>query len=357
VEYDAGDHLDDHLDHTENSTEDDAVSADFSFGSDLAAALAATYLPDAADTLAPDTHATDTDATDIDEFSDPSVFPFVADPYAADALPIEAEVVEVVEVDEVEVAEDAPEPTDDDATGAAPDDEPDTTGERHVDDLPPIVWRADAFGNVDAVEPIDAVTTITEADLEPVEEIHEDVFVTAGSDWLLGNAVPLVEVQAAGALVMRRADERWALADVNTGADFALEVEVDFLSGPGLGVLFRASVDDEGRMSGYSFDVDPIYDGGGYLVRQWQDDRELWNPIARVKADDPSAMYGKLTVRIEVNGEQLRVAMNGAEVLVVDDLEQASRERDRGPATGDRVGVQAWSSSDLVIDALRVASR
>ena len=83
---------------------------------------------------------------------------------------------------------------------------------------------------------------------------------------------------------MRRADERWALADVTTAPDFVAEVEVDFRSGPGLGVLFRASIDDEGRMSGYSFDIDPIYDGGGYLVRQWQADRELWNPIARVDA-------------------------------------------------------------------------
>ena len=128
-------------------------------------------------------------------------------------------------------------------------------------------------------------------------------FVTAGTDWQLGNALPLVEVQGQGGLVMRRADERWALADVTTSPDFVAEVEVDFRSGPGLGVLFRASTDDEGRMSGYSFDIDPIYDGGGYLVRQWQADRELWNPIARVSGDDPAAMYGTLLVRLEIAGE------------------------------------------------------
>ncbi len=117
-------------------------------------------------------------------------------------------------------------------------------------------------------------------------------FATAGPDWQLGNALPLVEVRGQGALVMRRADERWALADVTTTPDFVAEVDVDFRSGPGLGVLFRASVDDDGRMSGYSFDIDPIYDGGGYLVRQWQADRELWNPIARVGGGDPTSMYG-----------------------------------------------------------------
>ncbi len=198
-----------------------------------------------------------------------------------------------------------------------------------------------------------APTAFNEPEPEPEPEPE---FVTAGTDWLLGNAVPLVEVQAAGALVMRRADERWALADVRTDDDYVLEVDLDFRSGPGLGVLFRASVDLDGAMSGYSFDIDPIYDGGGYLVRQWQNDRELWNPIARVKADDPNTMYGKLTVRLEVHGNALLALVNGAEVLRVDDLEQASRERDRDAAVGNRVGVQAWSSSDLVIDTLRVAN-
>jgi hypothetical protein len=156
---------------------------------------------------------------------------------------------------------------------------------------------------------------------------------------------------------MRRADERWALADITTAHDFTVEVEVDFRSGPGLGVLFRASVDDDGRMSGYSFDIDPIYDGGGFLVRQWQADRELWNPIARVSGDDPSSMYGPLLVRLVVEGEHLSASVNGVEVLTVENLKQASADRGRDAAAGNRVGVQAWSSSDLVIDSVRVATR
>ena len=107
--------------------------------------------------------------------------------------------------------------------------------------------------------------------------------MVAGAEWVLGNTVPLVEVRSTGSLVMRRADERWALADVIATSDFALEVHVDLRSGPGFGVLFRAELDDEGRMSGYSFDVDPVYEGGGYLVREWRADRELWNPIAHIE--------------------------------------------------------------------------
>ena len=119
-------------------------------------------------------------------------------------------------------------------------------------------------------------------------------FVVAGAEWVLGNAVPLVEVRSTGSLVMRRADERWALADVIASTDFAVEVNVDLRSGPGFGVLFCADLDDEGRMSGYSFDVDPVYEGGGYLVREWRADRELWNPIAHVAAPDLAGMNGIL---------------------------------------------------------------
>ena len=90
-------------------------------------------------------------------------------------------------------------------------------------------------------------------------------------------------------------------------------------------------------------------------MRQWQADRELWNPIARVGAADPTAMHGTLTVRLVVTGEQLVALVNGTEVLTVESLKQASVDRGREGATGDRVGVQAWSSSDLVIDTLRVA--
>jgi hypothetical protein len=232
-------------------------------------------------------------------------------------------------------------------------------------ELAPICWRADGTDEpeTDAAPPaIDAVASagwepIAGREPEPERRAAGEEFVTAGPDWQLGNALPLVEVRGQGGLVMRRADERWALADVTSTPDFVAEVEVDFRSGPGLGVLFRASIDDDGRMSGYSFDIDPIYDGGGYLVRQWQADRELWNPIARVNGDDPAAMYGTLLVRIEVLGEHLSAQVNGVEVLTVENLKQASADRGRDAATGDRVGVQAWSSSDLVIDAVRVAAR
>jgi hypothetical protein len=233
---------------------------------------------------------------------------------------------------------------------ADPVPEPEPELETSLPALPPILWRADAHV-VPELEPGPAIVP----DPGPEAAPGVEKFAVAGTDWQLGNALPLVEVRGQGALVMRRADERWALADLTTPRDCAIEVDLDFRSGPGLGVLFRASVDAEGRMSGYSFDIDPIYDGGGYLVRQWQADREMWNPIARVSSIDPGSMYGTLTVRIVLEGDRMTAAVNGADVLTVESLAQASVERGRDAADGNQVGVQAWSSSDLVIETLRVA--
>jgi hypothetical protein len=68
-------------------------------------------------------------------------------------------------------------------------------------------------------------------------------------------------------------------------------------------------------------------------------------------------MHGALTLRVVVLDDHLTASVNGDEVLSVESLKQACADRNREPATGQRVGIQAWSSSDLVIDTLRVAER
>jgi hypothetical protein len=326
---------------------------------DTAAAHALDPEPDVFEADVFETDVFETDVVDVEPKWDPATWtsPFVAE----DVATIEIHDREDHDRDDHEtVGETEREPAPDAIDTIDTIDTIETTGTEPV----PISWRA-------ADEPLDEIveTPAFQApafetpdpapvaiDPAPIATDDHEAFVTAGPDWQLGNALPLVEVRGQGALVMRRADERWALADVVTAADSVLEVDVDFRSGPGFGVLFRASVDDEGRMSGYSFDIDPIYDGGGYLVRQWQADRELWNPIARVGAADPAGMYGNLTVRLVLVDDGLIALVNGAQVLRVDNLKEASAERGRDAAAGDRVGVQAWSSSDLVIETLRVAS-
>jgi hypothetical protein len=226
------------------------------------------------------------------------------------------------------------------------------------DEEPPLIsWRPQWDDSPEAIGAV-ALAIDEPPTAEPAPEpVPDEHFVVAGSEWVLGNAVPLVEVRSTGSLVMRRADERWALADVTATSDFVLEAFVDLRSGPGFGLLFRAVIDDDGRMSGYSFDVDPVYEGGSFLVREWRADRELWNPIARAPIADPEAMHGLLAVRLTVDDERLVASVNGDVVLEVESLKQASADRGREGAAGNRVGIQAWSSTDLVIDELRVAQR
>ena len=66
-------------------------------------------------------------------------------------------------------------------------------------------------------------------------------------------------------------------------------------------------------------------------------------------------MHGLLAVRLTVDDDRLVASVNGEIVLTVDSLQQASVDRGRDGASGNRVGIQAWSSTDLVIDELRVA--
>ena len=66
-------------------------------------------------------------------------------------------------------------------------------------------------------------------------------------------------------------------------------------------------------------------------------------------------MHGLLAVRVTVDDERLVASVNGTPVLTVENLKEASAERGRDGAGGNRVGIQAWSSTDLVIDELRVA--
>jgi hypothetical protein len=327
------------------------------------------------DTGAPWAHAPDPEATSTGfyvDWGEPEEAAPEPAPWEALAPPADATVFDTSAHVEPDLA---PEPADtstfDDVEVTVDGDTLDPAVEA-PDSLPTISWRpqwddapvaAAAAGAIAAT----AVVTVEEStatapgalfvgELEPEPEpVREEHFVVAGSEWELGNALPLVEVRSTGSLVMRRADERWALADVVATTDFALEVYVDFRSGPGFGVLFRAETDADGRMSGYSFDIDPVYEGGGYLVREWKADRELWNPIAHAVAANPHELHGLVAVRLTVDDDRLVASVNGDEVLTVESLKQASADRGREGASGNRVGIQAWSSSDLVIDELRVA--
>lgn len=227
-------------------------------------------------------------------------------------------------------------------------------------DLHPIAWALHARG----ADPEDAAAAIATlpvdalqeaATLEP-EALVAPTFRTAGPGWEIGGSFPATAVADDGALALRRAEFRFALADVTAEGDITVEAEVEFTSGAGLGLLFRAEVDADGRLSGYSFDLDPVYGGGSFLVRQWEDNKQHWKPLSQVAVDDPARLYGHHTVTVSVRADRLVARVDGEMVLEVPALTRGSLDLGREPCRGVRVGVQAWSTTEVQVGALRVAT-
>jgi len=202
----------------------------------------------------------------------------------------------------------------------------------------PIAWRAAApepgvEGPPAAVAP--------PADLTP-----------AGAGWQVGGMFPATAMADDGALALRRADTRWALSDLSTPADVIAEAVVDFAAGNGFGILFRAGLDAQDQLYGYSFDIDAIAGGGSYLLRQWEANRPHWRPLAQTQVVDPSCLLGRRTVALALRGDALTVDVDGERVLFVPSLSRASIDLGREPCRGDRLGVQAPATAEVTVDQL-----
>jgi hypothetical protein len=282
------------------------------------------------------------------------------EPWVAEALaeaptehPIAAPAVAELVVDDAP-ADDAHEDTEDpedpedaalaDALAAAP-----------VAGLAPISWSLFPPA-VTADETEDPIEHDTDAEPDDAPVPTDAQFVPAGTDWQIGGIFPATAMADDGTLALRRADVRWALADLVANDDFTARATVDFTSGAGFGILFRVSVDDSERISGYSFDVDPIYGGGGFLLRQWQDNRQHWKPLAHAPVADPTRLYGHHTIEVQLRADQLTASVDGEVVLTVRQLSRCSIDSGREPCRGARLGVQAWSTTEMTVDRLMLAS-
>jgi transcriptional regulator with XRE-family HTH domain len=201
--------------------------------------------------------------------------------------------------------------------------------------LTPIVWHASL---------VDACTDTPSA--APTTLAH------AGSAWQVGGLFPATAMADDGALALRRADTRWVLSDLSAPGDFTAEAVVDFVAGTGFGILFRAGLDGHEQLSGYSFDIDAIAGGGGYLVRHWEANRPHWRPLAHAQVVDPARLLGHHTIRVTVLGDSLTVDVDGETVLATPSLSRASIELGREPCHGERLGIQAAATTEVTVDRL-----
>jgi transcriptional regulator with XRE-family HTH domain len=211
----------------------------------------------------------------------------------------------------------------------------------------------------------DVAPVLPDDDVAPISWIAQEApvpqetparrFEQVGANWKVGGTTAAAAAADDGALAIRRADARWALADIDAPGNFTIDATVDFTAGTGFGVLFRASVDDAERVSGYSFDIDSVAGGGGYLLRQWEDNRQHWRPLAHAPVADPSTLYGRRAVQVTLQGDHLNVVVDGETVLSVPGLSRASVALGRTPSRGSAVGVQASATTELTVDTFRIA--
>ena len=148
-----------------------------------------------------------------------------------------------------------------------------------------------------------------------------------------------------GTLALRRADVRWALADVVAERRLHRPRHGDnFTSGAGFGILFRVSTDDSERITGYSFDVDPIYSGAASWSASGTTAASTGSrsPTRRSPTRPPlrrAPHRGRASATTPSSpASTARRSMN------VPQLSRLDRRRHE-PCRGGRIGVQAWSTT------------
>ena len=137
------------------------------------------------------------------------------------------------------------------------------------------------------------------------------------------------------------------LAEGSEGSDYTISTDANLSSGNGYGLFFRTTKNDNGRIEGYTFQYDPGYGGGQFIMRKWVNGYELWAPFATASAP-PGYDWHDVNRQVEVdaNGSVFTAKIDGQEVLVGSDDAYAE-----GSA-----GLRAWSSSQACFDNFKVES-
>ncbi len=126
-------------------------------------------------------------------------------------------------------------------------------------------------------------------------------------------------------------------------SDYAINVNLARLTkGNGYGIFFRDSGGD--RFNGYSFQYDPGYGRGAFIIRKWVNGNELSMPIARADAPGYNWYGADRVVRLEVVGDTFTAYVDGQPVV---------QARDSAFSSGG-IGFRSWDASSACFDNLSV---
>jgi len=132
-------------------------------------------------------------------------------------------------------------------------------------------------------------------------------------------------------------------ADGYTGKDAVITIDSAKLSrGNGYGVYFRATNVNK-RLNGYTFQYDPGYGGGAFIIRKWVHGHEL--PPLAVKKDRNFPWHGSDNkIQLKIVGDTFTVFVNGEQVLVGKD----DTYKEGG------IGLRTWDSTRACFKGISV---
>ena len=166
-----------------------------------------------------------------------------------------------------------------------------------------------------------------------------NTFDTGSSGWTttIGNAI----VQG-GQFVFGPSAEARSFTGDAAWSDYTIDTDVNLLSGSGYGVFFRVS--NSASLTGYSFQYDPNWSGGTFIMRKWLNGHEF-APFAQVSAPAGFVWLGSSRhIKVDVSGSIFSASIDGQQVLT---------GTDTAYATG-KVGLRTWSSSVANFDNFQV---
>lgn len=136
------------------------------------------------------------------------------------------------------------------------------------------------------------------------------------------------------------------LANDSAGADYTVSVDANITGGNGYGIYFRTSENENGKIEGYTFQYDPGYKGGQFIMRKWVNGYELWPPFA-ASAAPPGYRWHNVERHVEVTvvGDRFVATVDGEEVLVGQDDSYAAGS----------TGLRIWNSGRACFDNFTVA--
>lgn len=129
-----------------------------------------------------------------------------------------------------------------------------------------------------------------------------------------------------------------------SGDDFQMNIDVAQLTqGQGYGIWFRATdTGEDEEINGYSFQYDPGYGDGAFLLRKWENGRES-SPFGRVNAPNYD-WNGVHNVSLHVEGDVFTAFLDGEPVVTGSDDTYQSGE----------VGFRTWGRSRSYFDNITI---